>query len=44
MQYIKPTFSYLEWEFLSSIPAGVELSAIQKRAHVVHKHFVTSHR
>lgn len=41
---MKPTFAQLEGKLLSSVSAWVEMSTIQKCAHIMYKHFVTGHR
>lgn len=40
---MKQTFAQLEGECVLSVPAGVKLRAVQKRAHIMHEHFVTNH-
>lgn len=40
---VKPTFAQLEGKLLSPVSARVEMSAIQKRAHIMYKHFVAGH-
>lgn len=39
----KPTFAQLEGKSLPSVSARVEMSSIQKCAHVMYKHFVAGH-
>lgn len=40
---MKQTFAQLEGEGVLSVPAGVKLGAIQKRAHIMHEYCVTNH-
>lgn len=40
----RPTFAQLKGKFLSSVPAGVKMCPVQESAHIMDKHFITSHR
>lgn len=40
---MKQTFAQLEGERVLSVPAGVELGAVQEGAHIMHEHCVPNH-
>lgn len=40
---MKPTFAQLKGKLLSPVSARVKMSAIQKCADIMYKHFVTGH-
>ena len=41
---MKQTFAQLKGKLVFSVSAWVEWGTIQKRAHIMNKHFVTGHR